>query len=95
MIPVNLSPLMMDNRNGVLSTCLDTSPADPALAFPDHEVWGEILRLWIGTPAASQGTTLHEDRGPNARSVMDGETLDIKNDSFFVVPIGRNSDRLT
>lgn len=85
---------MTGKSNGMLRTYLDTGPTDPTLTFSDHEVRGEILRLRIGTPAASQRTTLHEDRGPNARSVVDGEALDIKDDSFFAVPIGRNSYRL-
>jgi hypothetical protein len=40
------------------------------------------LRLRIGTPFAAKRASLQENRGPDARSVMNRKLLHIKEDAF-------------
>ena len=46
-----------------------------------HDLYFGKLGLRIGAPFASKGTSLQENGGPHARTVVDGELLNIKYDS--------------
>jgi len=47
-----------------------------------HDLNSGELGLRIGAPFAAKGTSLQENRGPHTRTVVDGELLNIKDDSF-------------
>ena len=41
------------------------------------QLWVVFLSFGIAAPFTSQGTTLHEDKGSNARPIMKREPLDM------------------
>ena len=47
-----------------------------------HDLYSGELGLRIGTPFAAKGTALQENRGPDARPVVNRKLLYIKDDSF-------------
>ena len=48
-----------------------------------HEFWTRTSALRIVTPKAGQRAALQEDCRANPRSIVNGESLDVKDDALF------------
>jgi hypothetical protein len=80
--PVYFSSLFPTQSDGFFGAGFHAGPASFAVDVTDDEVRKKILRFRIGTPETLQGTALHKYCCSYARSVMDTEPLDIKNEPF-------------
>ena len=64
-----------------LAAGLDTGPTADAAALVEQALAPQCLALGIVTPLAAQRTALQKDSCADPRPVVDGESLDVKDDS--------------
>jgi hypothetical protein len=64
-----------------MGTGLDAASATHAAVLEEHQVWLGALALRIVAPPARQGTPFEEDRGSNARAVVQGKAHDVKEEA--------------
>jgi hypothetical protein len=83
--PVNFSPFRKCHRDSPLGADFDTGAAPLAVDIPYYEIGEKILGFGIGTPDTTQGTTLHENSCPDARPIVDAETLDVENEALLLI----------
>jgi hypothetical protein len=70
--------------DGAHFACLRARAACLTLPRPKHDFWMGVLGLWVGTPSASQGTSLHKNSGPDAGSILNTVPLNIEYHSLCV-----------
>jgi hypothetical protein len=71
-----MHPILKDMRSLLASQ--DALPTHNAARRIELDFLPGTPPLWIVAPEAVQGTTFEKDRGAYARSIMYGETLDVK-----------------
>jgi hypothetical protein len=64
-----------------MGTNSDAVSANQAAVLEIYEVWLGALALGIVAPPARQRTPFEKDRGPNARAVVQGIALDVKDEA--------------
>lgn len=77
-----MNPILDDMR--ALFTGLNTLSAKYAARGIESHLYFWLNPFWIVAPKAAQGTALEEYRGTNTRPIVDGKTLDVKNDACGV-----------
>jgi hypothetical protein len=64
-----------------LGTAFETHATTDATSGKYLQLWPGLERLGVVTPKAAQVAALEKDRRPDARTVVDGKTLNVGNDS--------------
>jgi hypothetical protein len=80
---VDMDPSVLGSGDCFLGTGVHTPLTVQAVVAVVHDLHSGELGLRIGAPFAAKGTSLQEDGGPHAGTVMDGKLLNIKNNAFY------------
>ena len=78
----DMDPSVLGSSDCLRGTGVHTPLTVQAVVAVVHDLHSGELGLRIGAPFAAKGTSLQENRGPHAGTVVDGELLNIKDDSF-------------
>ena len=62
---------------------LSATPAGNALDIPHHELREQFLRFGIRAPGTFQRAAFHKYRGPDSRSVVYAESLDVEDNTLL------------
>jgi len=62
-----------------------TSAAPGTAMIPVLQCGQQIQTFWIVAPKTAQRTSLEKDRGTNAGTVMNGKTLNVKNEAEYLL----------